>query len=55
MIKIVVIIIPTEVGMSKPKLPKPKSFGGIRSFKELKKSMWNVDQYFSVAKIRARE
>jgi len=38
-------------GMSKPKIPKPKAFGGARSSKELENFLWDMEYYFSAAKV----
>jgi hypothetical protein len=38
-------------GTSKPKLSKPKTFDGVQSSKELENFLWDMEQYFSVAKI----
>jgi hypothetical protein len=43
------------VSSSKPKVPKPKCFGGARSSKELENFLWDMEQYFSVAKIGVAE
>ena len=46
---------PLGVSSSKPKLPEPKCFGGARSSKELENFLWDMEQYFSVAKIGVAE
>jgi hypothetical protein len=46
---------PLGVSSSKPKLPEPKCFGGARSSKELENFLWDMEQYFSVARIGAAE
>jgi hypothetical protein len=43
------------VSSSKPKVPEPKCFGGARSSKELENFLWDMEQYFSVAKIGVAE
>ena len=43
--------IPAGVGSSKPRLPEPKPFDGVRSSKELENFLWDMEQYFSVAKV----
>jgi hypothetical protein len=47
----------TPIGVStyKPKVSEPKSFGGARSSKELENFLWDMEQYFSVAKIGIAE
>jgi hypothetical protein len=47
----------TSVGtcMSKPKIPEPKAFGGARSSKELENFLWDMEHYFSAAKVRLDE
>jgi hypothetical protein len=42
-------------GSSKPKVPEPKPFDGVRSSKELENFLWDLEQYFSAAKIRLAE
>jgi len=42
-------------GSSKPKVPEPKPFDGVQSSKELENFLWDIDQYFSVEKIRLAE
>ena len=44
-----------RTGMSKPKIPKPKAFGGARSFKELENFLWDMEHYFSAAKVELDE
>ena len=39
------------VGSSKPKVPEPKTFAGARSSKDLENFLWDMEHYFSVAKI----
>jgi hypothetical protein len=46
---------PNGVSTSKPKVPEPKCFGGARSAKELENFLWDMEQYFSVAKIGVAE
>jgi hypothetical protein len=46
---------PTGVSTSKPKVPEPKCFGGARSAKELENFLWDMEQYFSIAKIGVAE
>jgi hypothetical protein len=46
---------PIWVSTSKPKVPEPKCFGGARSSKELENFLWDMEQYFSVAKIGVAE
>jgi len=46
---------PIRVSNSKPKVPEPKCFGGARSSKELENFLWDMEQYFSVAKIGVAE
>ena len=46
---------PVGVSSSKPKVPEPKCFGGARSSKELENFLWDLEQYFSVAKIGVAE
>jgi hypothetical protein len=41
----------TMVITSKLKFPPPKSFDGVRSFKKLEKFLWDMKQYFDIAKI----
>ena len=43
------------VGSSKPKVPKLKAFGGARSSKELENFLWDMEHYFSVAKVGLAE
>lgn len=50
-----VVTIPTSGGKSKPRIPKPKPFGGTRSFRELENFLWDMEQYFGVARIGANE
>jgi len=38
-------------GMFKPKIPEPKAFGGARSSKELENFLWDMEHYFSAAKV----
>jgi len=40
-------------GTSKPRVPEPKPFDGTRSSKELENFMWDIEQYFRLAKIGA--
>jgi hypothetical protein len=42
-------------GSSKPKVPEPKPFDEVRISKELENFLWDMEQYFSVAKIRLAE
>ncbi|KAI5602817.1 hypothetical protein BDE02_01G179500 [Populus trichocarpa] len=42
-------------GSFKPKVPEPKPFDGVWSSKELENFLWDMKQYFSVAKIRLAE
>ena len=46
---------PIGVSSSKPKMPEPKCFGRARSSKELENFLWDMEQYFSVAKIGVAE
>ena len=46
---------PIRVSSSKAKVPEPKCFGGARSSKELENFFWDMEQYFSVAKIGVAE
>jgi hypothetical protein len=55
MLKRAVRTVPTGGGKSKPKLPKPKPFGGASNSKELENFLWDMKQYFKVAKIGANE
>ncbi|KAH0679324.1 hypothetical protein KY284_020409 [Solanum tuberosum] len=36
---------------SKVKIPEPKAFGGARSAKELTNFIWDMEQYFTVARV----
>jgi hypothetical protein len=44
-----------NVGFSKLKVLEPKLFGGARSSKELENFVWDLEHYFSVAKINIDE
>jgi hypothetical protein len=46
---------PIGVSTSKPKVPKLKSFGGVRSSKKLENFLWDMEQYFNVVKISVAE
>ena len=46
---------PIGVSTSRPKVPEPKCFGRARSSKELENFLWDMEQYFSVAKINVAE
>ena len=39
------------VGSSKLKVPEPKTFARARSLKDLENFLWDMEHYFSVAKI----
>ena len=54
-LKRAVATVPTGGGTSKPRLPDPKPFGGARSSKELENFLWDMEQYFGVARIGADE
>jgi hypothetical protein len=54
-LKKAVVNIPGSGGSSKPRVPEPKSFGGARNSKELENCLWDMKQYFGVAKIGANE
>ena len=54
-LKKAVVNIPGSGGSSKPRVPEPKSFGGARNSKELENFLWDMEQYFGVAKIGAEE
>jgi hypothetical protein len=43
------------VGSSTPKVPKLKAFGDARSSKELENFLWDMERYFSVAKVGLAE
>ncbi|KAH0773471.1 hypothetical protein KY290_010608 [Solanum tuberosum] len=36
---------------SKVKIPEPKAFGGARSAKELENFIWDMEQYFTAARV----
>lgn len=55
MLKMAVATVPTGGGTSKPRIPEPKPFGGARSFKELENFLWDMEQYFGVARIGVDE
>ena len=41
----------TRVESSKVKIPEPKSFSGLRSVKELENFIWDMEQYFTAARV----
>ena len=43
------------VGSFKPRVLELKAFGGARSSKELENFLWNMEHYFSVAKVGLAE
>jgi len=54
-LKKAVVSAPMGSGSSKPRVPEPKLFCGARSSKELENFLWDMEQYFGVAKIGADE
>ena len=40
---------------TKVKVPKPKSFNGARSAKDLENFLWDMEQYFKVARVPEQE
>jgi hypothetical protein len=54
-LKKAVVSAPTGGGSSKPRVPEPKPFCGARSSKELENFLWDMEQYFGVARIEADE
>ena len=55
MLKRAVATVPMGGGTSKPRIPEPKPFSGARSFKELENFLWDMEQYFGVARIGVDE
>jgi len=54
-LKKAVVSAPTSGGLSKPRVLEPKPFCGARSSKELENFLWDMEQYFRVARIGADE
>ncbi|XP_061956833.1 uncharacterized protein LOC133678522 [Populus nigra] len=54
-LKKAVVSTPMGGGSSKPRVPEPKPFCGARSSKELENFLWDMEQYFGVARIAADE
>ena len=54
-LKKAVVSAPMGGGSSKPRVPEPKPFCGARSSKELENFLWDMEQYFGVARIEADE
>ena len=42
---------PNRVELSKVNIPEPKAFSGARSAKELENFIWDMDQYFTTARV----
>ena len=40
------------IGHIRMKVPEPKAYNGVRSAKELEKFLWDIENYFKVAKIQ---
>ena len=42
---------PNRVELSKVNIPEPKAFSGARSAKELENFIWDMEQYFTAARV----